>query len=425
MPPLILPSSTPRTSALTATIRSYGREYDFPLCTRHLRLGPTGTVRYYWIDSKPLRGTGDRDAAGAIRPFVDHWWAAMTAKGWDRELDQQVNLVLARCHEVFVRDKAPQAIYRDAHLREGRTRDFATALDDDERKRIGRVVASRDRAAVAAELDRTLGRSGPTDRELPAFRRPFEHWIGRGVVAFRLRGEVGLAEFVGEVAEWSARFRRKGGQPRVRLYVNMFAYEAKAAFYRCYASAWAALVPWIAGRFGLDRMSERFLRVWHNQNQPIEVPAGRTLSGLYLPTGGGRAIVAPSSSGGWAVKSYAWRPSSAEPRYVRDVFSGQVLALHPLSGFFMNDPGLMAVAGQFFACEAFDRVMAGRPGDCPEYWAFVGAVLDAAGMYRLAAEEQAAGRGVRCGSLSEEGLRALGDEGRMVHPRTSRPRSGG
>ena len=96
------------------------------------------------------------------------------------------------------------------------------------------------------------------------------------------------------------------------------------------------------------------------------------------------------------MRSFAWRTTSVGPGYLRDVFSGQVLALHPLSGFFMNDPGLMAVAGRFFACDAFDRVMAGRPGDCPEYWAFVGAVLDAAGMYRLAAEEQAAGRGVRC-----------------------------
>ena len=81
------------------------------------------------------------------------------------------------------------------------------------------------------------------------------------------------------------------------------------------------------------------------------------------------------------MRSFAWRTTSVGPGYLRDVFSGQVLALHPLSGFFMNDPGLMAVAGRFFACDAFDRVMAGRPGDCPEYWAFVGAVLDAAGMY--------------------------------------------
>ena len=295
MPRLILPSSTSRTVHLTATIRSSGREFRFPLCTRTLGLGPAGTIQYYWIDSKPLRGTGDGGAAGAIRPFVDHWWASMMGIGRGRDLEQQIGLVLARCHEVFLRDKGPQAVYRDAHPREGRTREFATSLDDEVRVRIGRVVASRDRAAVAAELDRTLGRSGPPDRELPAFRRAFEHWVGRGVVAFRLRGEDGLVRFLGEVAEWSARYRRKGGHPRVRLFVNLFAYEAKVAFYRCYANAWVDLIPWIAGRRGLDTMSERFLRVWHNQNQPVEVPAGRTGCGLYMPTGGGRAVFIPSA----------------------------------------------------------------------------------------------------------------------------------
>jgi hypothetical protein len=412
---LIVPSPASRTAPLTATIRSAGREFRIPLCTRPLDLGPAGTIQYYWANSSRLRSPG---AAGAIRSFVDHWWASMTKVGLDGEVEQQVNLVLARCHEVFLRDKAPQAVFRDAHLREGRTRRFDASLDDEARERIKRAVDSRDRAAVAMELDRALGRSGPPEREMPAFRRAFEHWVGRGLVAFRRRGEAGLVGFVREVAEWSKQLRKKGGQGRLRPFLNMLAYETKVAFYLCYANAWVDLIPWIARERGIDALSERFLRIWHNQNQPAEVPAGRTPAGLYLPTAGGRAVVTPSPSGALAVESFSWRPAAAVPGHVCDAFSGQILALHPLSGFFMSDPGLLAVAGRFLACDAFDRVMTtGRAWDCPEYWSFVGAILDAAGMYRLAAEEQSASRGAASRAIGEDESRRIGEDRRIVRPR--------
>jgi hypothetical protein len=104
-------------------------------------------------------------------------------------------------------------------------------------------------------------------------------------------------------------------------------------------------------------VSERFLRVWHMQNQPVELPGGRSLP---------------------------------------DVFGGQVLALHAASGFFMKDPALCAAAGRFFSSDAYERVFVlGQADSCPQYWELVRGIVIAGHLYAQAAREQKKGRGVR------------------------------
>ena len=159
---------------------------------------------------------------------------------------------------------------------------------------------------------------------------------------------------------------QRSSDDSTRTFLNMFAYEAKAAFYLCYANAWIDLIPWLKEQRGLDLVSERFLRFWQYQNQPSTGQDGRIR---------------------------------------RDVFSGQVLALHPLSGFFMKDEALCAVAGRFFASSEHDTIMqTGKADDDPTYWDFVGALLDAAQQYRMArdqlANRQGASRNIR--TLNEE-----------------------
>ena len=82
------------------------------------------------------------------------------------------------------------------------------------------------------------------------------------------------------------------------------------------------------------------------------------------------------------------------PTHVRDVFSGQVLSLHPLSGFFMKDPGLCAIAGRFFGSEAYEQALVrGDAESCREYWGLLGAILSAAHEYRQAWESYDQQRG--------------------------------
>jgi hypothetical protein len=78
------------------------------------------------------------------------------------------------------------------------------------------------------------------------------------------------------LADWLKKLRKRGGQDRTRLFINMFSYECKVSFYLCYACAWLGLIPWLVANQGLDPMTERFLRFWHYQNQPTEDPSAPT-----------------------------------------------------------------------------------------------------------------------------------------------------
>jgi hypothetical protein len=218
------------------------------------------------------------------------------------------------------------------------------------------VVENRDRDRVRAELDESLGRAAIPAEEVAAMRLTVDGILHQGVELVQQKGNDGLVEFLGRFDAWCAKRRKKGGQGWLRRFLDRFSYEGKVSFQRCYANAWIDLIPWLKEHRGLDQASERFLRLWHMQNQPIERPDGGVLP---------------------------------------DVFGGQVLSLHPLSGFFMKDPALCVVAGRFLSSDAYERVtVQGQAEACAEYWDLVGAVLTAAALYRQAHDRQAERRGV-------------------------------
>jgi hypothetical protein len=131
------------------------------------------------------------------------------------------------------------------------------------------------------------------------------------------------------------------------------------AFYLCYASAWLGLIPWLVANQGLDPLSERFLRFWHYQNQPIEDPAA--------PTGGHR-----------------------------DVFCGQVLALHPLAGVVLTEPNHLQVIGNWFGHPDFEQLIRqSQDGSCAAYWEMVATLLVAAHEYHRSRERWDEKRGER------------------------------
>jgi DNA-directed RNA polymerase subunit RPC12/RpoP len=145
----------------------------------------------------------------------------------------------------------------------------------------------------------------------------------------------------------------------------------------------------------LDPLSARFLGFWHNQNQPIEVFHGQTKGGILYPTQQGMVVVKDQGRKR-ARQSITIKTERIGPNHVRDVFSGQVLSLHPLSGFFMKDPALCAIAGRFFTSKTAVRgITPGQVERCGDYWDLVGAILGAAHLYRQALDRQADARGVR------------------------------
>jgi hypothetical protein len=306
------------------------------------------------MDSSAFRiaRTRRRSDLTNLRNCIGHWWAAMRSMGCHREPDQIRHLLLASSYVLFSRSNALQNVYRDAYLAPGATVPEDLSLPDETRQRIATVVQRRDRELVRAELEELLG--GPELREEASevMRRTLSGILAYGVDLVRKRGEDGLEEFLNKLDGWTTKHRKKGDRGWRRSFLNRFAYECKAAFYTCFANSWIDLIPWLREHEGLDKVSERFLRFWHMQNQPVELPDGRI---------------------------------------VPDVFGGQVLSLHPLSGFFMQDPALCEVAGRFFASERYGEYPA---TDLAEYWDLAGAILTAAHLYRRAADEQASGRGV-------------------------------
>lgn len=354
---------------LTVSVSLRGQPFEFRLHTRPLELGPGVRVRYYWMDSSLFRRFRAEPSFAAFRTVLGHWKAAMRAGGaWD--LDTEIHFVAAQCYPLVAESKSLQDVYTDAYLKPGTTDPTADGLPDDVRKRIRRVVRERDAALVRAELDSVLGRFEPPARLTPLLQEAFRRWVGRGVVGMRRAGSGGLEPFLREVDYWIARYRKKGGGDWVRRFVNLFSYECKVSFYTCYASAWVSLVPRLREHHGLDVVGERFLRFWHHQNRSAGGTDGR------------------------------------------DAFNGQVLALHPLSGFFMKDPALMAAAGRFFGTTAYDQALVkGNVGTSAAYWELVGAILTAAHLYRSALDRQERGRGTRAATSLEVRAEPAADAG--------------
>jgi hypothetical protein len=340
---------------VTATIQLSGQTFSFHLLARSLQLGPGTRVRYFWMDTSAFRIARTRrwrDPAN-FGNCVGHWWAAMRSMDCHWEVDQIRHLLLAASYALLSRSNALQSIYRDAYLAPDATVPEELSLPDQMRERIKSVVRSRDREQVRAEFDDLLGGPGLGANASEVMRQTFSGILAHGVDLVRERGEDGLEEFVQKLDGWATKNRKKGNRHWQRSFLNRFAYECKWAFYTCFANVWIDLIPWLRAYQGLDAVSERFLRFWHMQNQPIEDRGGRLMP---------------------------------------DVFCGQVLSLHPLSGFFMQDPALRAVAGRFFASDRYAEILA---NGLPEYWDVVGAILTAVHLYRRGADEQAQARGVR------------------------------
>jgi hypothetical protein len=361
------------------------------------------------MDSSQLRDLRSQAAAANFRSIVGFWAAAMQEIGLLQDLDQQVHYVLAVCYSLVGRCKSLQRVFHDGYLAPGSVRVDATSLSEDVRQRIREAAHSRDRFQVQQELDATLGRFEPPAKLMPLLQEACRRWVGKGVSLLRRQGNDGLVLFLREVDYWLAKYRKRSGR-WVRHFLNLFGYECKVAFYTCYANAWVGLIPWLRENRGLDPLSERFLRFWHNQNQPIEIPHGQTPAGIFYPTRHEVRISEADGKGGRASRILSLQTERIGPTHVRDVFTGHILSLHPLSGFFMTDPALCAIAGRFFATEAHDLALGrGLATLCGAYWDLVGAILSAAHLYRQALDQQANGRGARCRAGGEQAARSSED----------------
>lgn len=377
------PSWSTPVETFTATISRGGREFPFELHYRRLRPGEFSTIQYYWMNNAHFRWLGAGSSSKNFQNCVDLWITASRLDGMEDDPVQQSHALMAQCYPLVSRSRAMQNIYRDAYLKPAQIDASAEPLPNDVLSRIRNVVESRDRFSLQHELDQLLKTAPkPPARIEETLHDVFEVWMGRGVQLMRSKGREGVARFLAEIESRMKQYRKESGNVWVRHFINRFSYEAKSDFYLCYASAWLSLIPWIKEHRGLDDVSERFLSTWHQQNQPVEL-APESLIGDVRNPGQGQA---QARDGALSQSSVAPPPG---PTHLRDVFYGQVLSLHPLSGFFMKDPKLCAAAEAYFATDPMSETGTQASIDYEDaYWNFIGAVLSAAYSYRLALDQQ-------------------------------------
>jgi len=347
---------------LEISVEHAGQVFPFHLHRRMLLLGSAGEADYFWMDGRQFR---QRGAGANFRSCVDLWWTAVQEVGAAGEIDNQVNLVLAETYPLISTSRAMQEAYLDAHLHKiadrtydvivekGRRRvetERTFQLGDAERDRLVEIVRSRNLALIRDEMERLFLGKLPPRKEMPAFQEAARAWIGNGITAFRTAGRDGLRSYIASgLCEWIPRLRKRAGLKRVRTYLNMFSYECKVAFYLCHTSAWVGLLPQLVERHGLNEIGERFMRLWHNQNQPQETSDGQL---------------------------------------VRDVFCGQVLSLHPLSAIVLTDPVHLTTIGNWIGHADCDRLHKNQEADAyPEYWEMVATILIAAHEYKHSHEQ--------------------------------------
>ncbi len=319
----------------TFTFDMEGRTFDFQLHQRKLNFGQAGTGGYYWMDSRQFR----RSKGGPnFQACVDLWWHVVERNGNTSDPHTQMALVFAECYPLINASKAMQDIYVDAHLHPKADR---ILLPEEDVERIRVIAHSGNPDLARLELDRLFRGPYPPPEEMPAFDEAAEKWIRDGISALQLEGRDGLKRYTETLSELMKRYRRRGNSDWKRMFLNKFSYECKVAFYLCYANAWIGILPRLAQRGELDSLGERFMRLWHNQNQPPEGAAEH-----------------------------------------RDVFSGQIPALHPLSAGILTSPQHLEVIGRYIGRPDFSELQAsGTYLENKEYRDMVTTILVAAHEY--------------------------------------------
>ena len=366
------------------------QEFPFYLNRREVELGPAGTIQYYYMPANKLRGKDPENKVSNFRSCIGYWYAAMQENGAAKDWHQKRHYVMAIAYALVNRSKSLQKIYRDAFLYPGSYQVDELSIPEDTQQRIKQATQKRNRDEVKLLLDDALEAQNYSEEELLGFQKAYGMWVDKGVNAFDLKGQDGIIEWLQEIDGWIDQFRKRSEQ-RVRGFINFFSYQAKVSFYLCFANFWASLIPWLQEHHGLDEMSRRFLSLWHNQNQPQEIPHGKTQSGIIYPILAGREYHLPKEGGRTAIR---YQTEQIGPSFLPDVFSGQILSLHPLSGILLKDVSLCEVVGRWISSSNFDQVQSGQQPPDHGYWDFVNAIVTSAFLYKTAREQYENRRGV-------------------------------
>ena|GEM_PF-2256005 len=223
------------------------------------------------------------------------------------------------------------------------------------------IADQLDNYAIRREFQFILQWIPTAPPELTILNQMYDHWIERAVELYGNNGMAGLEHFVDEFDQFETDQRRSSRtEPIARRFLDLFIFESKVCFYRCYAVLWQHIIPWLSEYRGLDLASERFLRFWHNQDPSIRLAQARGMSRLEA-----------------------------------DVFFGHILALHPLSSILMQTPQLRILAADCFTNAGEGSVISPENTPMAGYSNLVLAILLAGHIYSQNDRHQDESREVR------------------------------
>ncbi len=374
---------TRQTTLIVDTLELWGERFPFYLEHQQIELGAAGPADFYYMPVSPLRKNDPNRKLSNFRSCVEHFRCVGERAGNGNDWDVQRDHVLASSYELVRTDKAVQRIYRDAFSRPRSFTPENLKLSDDVRVRIKSAVASHDKEAIRQEMEKALQAVQLSREDEVASTFAMDNWLNNGVERLRRDGRDGLLAWLGDVENWYKKFRRKS-DPRVQTFLRVFAYEAKVSFYHKYCNFWISLLPWLVERFDLNLTSQRFMGIWHNQNQRVEIDHFRR-PGDVVAAASQATLRLDGANDDRRVGGRLVDQGTVE--VVPDVFCGQVLALHPLTWILLDRPELCDLVGSYLASPKFDAgLKSGHVDDFREYWAMVEAIVTAAYLYQVAHE---------------------------------------
>jgi hypothetical protein len=261
---------------LTAILRTNGREFPFMLCSRELELGPAGPVQYFWMDWRTLRNSKCQN----YRSCIDFWEACgedaglmKYFEGQDQAIQSQSyanvqSLALAELYGLVSKSKGMQDIFADA-IPAAVDMKMLTGVKDipeSELQGTGSNGGALSIEALNKDVLRVLSQPLPTGPENDLLSTWFNTWINGACEAYRHGGRKVLRKYLEEIIlPWFQRYRQMGNSPRLKMFINLVAFNAKHDFYTAYANVWSSLIPWLRKNQGIDDRCRNLLNRWHYQ----------------------------------------------------------------------------------------------------------------------------------------------------------------
>lgn len=356
-----------------------GEPVSFVVHKQPQSLGLAGELQYWSMPPSELRALKNDDAEHNFASILLCRLLVMREQGWQDDPNEKCTVLLASAYREFCDSKSLRQVVRDSFPARGSIL-RGPPLPLSEQDRLAELCATHDRELIRMELDRILGHRPLSRAEEVGFEAAFGQWLGIGLARLEKQGSTGLQTWLQDMRAWMTRYRRNSKtSPLVRKFVDFFGYRAKSAFFLCYASFWRQLIPWLVEHHGLDEHSRRLMSLWHYQNQPVQF---QHESPILIPTQASRSLIDPRTGQSSTIR---WKPQQPRIKVLPDVFSGQVLSLHPLTWRLFSCDRLSEMLGQFLVSPRFREVTEKNKTDrCSEYWSIVQAILESAMLYRLA-----------------------------------------